>query len=170
MRADDRVAGLAVQGRSHAHNFGCFIGADETTGAGRVIRMNVNRGFDSLTQGGNHWDLQVAHRVNAIGAQAFEQFLNDWPKNIVRAKGWVKFRNHVPVTLSQAGRQIVLEPRMEPLQQHELEALPLEEQTRYHQVLVALNPEPTEIVFIGQGILKQRQALEDRLNACIWKA
>lgn len=103
-------------------------------------------------------------------AQAFEQFLNDWPKNIVRAKGWVKFRNHVPVTLSQAGRQIVLEPRMEPLQQHELEALPLEEQTRYHQVLEALNQEPTEIVFIGQGILKQRQALEDRLNACIWKA
>lgn len=100
---------------------------------------------------------------------AFEQFLHNWPRNIVRAKGWVKFSNHVPVTLSQAGRQIVLEPRMEPLQQHQLEALPPEEQTRYHQMLEALNQEPTEIVFIGQGILKQQRALEKQLNKCIWK-
>lgn len=100
-------------------------------------------------------------------AHAFEQFLHNWPRNIVRAKGWVKFTNHVPVALSQAGKQIVLEPRMEPLQQHQLEALPPEEQNRYRQMLEALNQEPTEIVFIGQGILKQRRALEGRLNACL---
>jgi len=51
-------------------------------------------------------------------AHAFEQFLHNWPKNVIRAKGWVKFVNHVPVTLSQAGKQIVLEPRTEPLHQH----------------------------------------------------
>ncbi|WP_337868406.1 GTP-binding protein [Meiothermus sp.] len=101
-------------------------------------------------------------------AQAFEQFLHNWPKNIVRAKGWVKFSNHVPATLSQAGRQIVLEPRIELLRQHELEALPPEEQARYHQMLEALNQEPTEIVFIGRGLLKHQRALEGRLNECIW--
>ncbi|AWR85507.1 CobW family GTP-binding protein [Meiothermus taiwanensis] len=100
-------------------------------------------------------------------AHAFEKFLHNWPKNIVRAKGWVKFVNHVPVTLSQAGKQIVLEPRMEPLQQHELAALPPEEQTHYQQLLAALNQEPTEIVFIGRGIRKQRRVLEGRLNACL---
>lgn len=100
-------------------------------------------------------------------AHAFEKFLHNWPKNIVRAKGWVKFVNHVPVTLSQAGKQIVLEPRMEPLQQHELAALPPEEQTHYQQLLAALNQEPTEIVFIGRGIRKQRRGLEGRLNACL---
>ncbi len=100
-------------------------------------------------------------------AEAFEQFLHTWPKNVVRAKGWVKFVNHVPVTLSQAGKQIVLEPRMEPLHPHQLEALPIEAQRRYHQMLEALNQEPTEIVFIGQGILKEKQALEERLNRCL---
>lgn len=106
---------------------------------------------------------------SAVGfdAHAFEQFLHNWPKNIVRAKGWVKFVNHVPVTLSQAGKQIVLEPRMEPLHQHELEALPHQEQTQYKQLLEALNQEPTEIVFIGQGILKQRRVLEGRLHECL---
>jgi G3E family GTPase len=93
--------------------------------------------------------------------------LHNWPKNVIRAKGWVKFVNHVPVTLSQAGKQIVLEPRTEPLHQHELEALPLEEQQRYRQLLETLNREPTEIVFIGQGILKQKQVLEKRLEACL---
>ncbi len=100
-------------------------------------------------------------------AEAFEQFLHSWPKNVVRAKGWVKFVNHVPVTLSQAGKQIVLEPRMEPLHQHQLEALPAEEQTRYRQLLDALNQEPTELVFIGQGILKQKRVLENRLKNCL---
>jgi len=100
-------------------------------------------------------------------AHAFEQFLHNWPKNVIRAKGWVKFVNHVPVTLSQAGKQIVLEPRTEPLHQHELEALPLKEQQRYRQLLETLNREPTEIVFIGQGILKQKQVLEKRLEACL---
>lgn len=100
-------------------------------------------------------------------ADAFEQFLHAWPKNVIRAKGWVKFANHVPVTLSQAGKQIVLEPRMEPLHQHQLEALLAEEQIRYRQLLEALNQEPTEIVFIGQGILKQKRVLENRLKACL---
>ncbi len=100
-------------------------------------------------------------------AHAFEQFLQAWPKDVIRAKGWVKFANHVPVTLSQAGKQIVLEPRMEPLYQHELEALPAEEKAGYLQMLEALNQEPTEIVFIGQGLLKQKKLLEERLNQCL---
>ena len=56
---------------------------------------------------------------------------------------------------------------MEPLKQNELEALSADGQERYLRMLEVLNQEPTEIVFIGQGILKQRRALEKRLNDCL---
>ncbi|RIH82373.1 putative metal chaperone YciC [Meiothermus luteus] len=99
--------------------------------------------------------------------QAFEAFLHSWPKEVIRAKGWVKFVNHVPVTLSQAGKQIVLEPRMEPLNEHELRALPKAEQARYRALLEALNREPTEIVFIGQGLSRHQDEIVRRLETCL---
>ncbi|MCL6528416.1 MAG: GTP-binding protein [Thermaceae bacterium] len=100
-------------------------------------------------------------------AQAFEAFLHGWPKGVVRAKGWVKFVNHVPIVLSQAGKQIMLEPMMEPLNERELLTLSKAEQERYRAQLEALNQDPTELVFIGQGLSRQQAEIEQRLTACI---
>lgn len=109
----------------------------------------------------------VYRSEQGFDADAFDRFLHSWPKNVLRAKGWVKFVNHVPVTLSQAGKQILLEPRMDPLKQNELEALSADGQERYLRMLEALNQESTEIVFIGQGLLRQKPVLENRLNDCL---
>jgi hypothetical protein len=61
----------------------------------------------------------------------------------------------------------VLEPRMEPLNEHELRALPKAEQARYRALLEALNREPTEIVFIGQGLSRHQDEIVRRLETCL---
>jgi G3E family GTPase len=108
----------------------------------------------------------VYHNPKGFDYQAFEGFLQAWPKNILRAKGWVKFLNHPPITLSQAGKQIVLEPRLEYLEPHQLASLSPQERENYFAVLDNLNQEPTEMVFIGQGIKAAQQVIEEQLNAC----
>ncbi|MBI5813362.1 MAG: GTP-binding protein [Meiothermus silvanus] len=100
-------------------------------------------------------------------SQAFERFLHNWPKGVIRAKGWVKFVDQAPVAFSQASKQIVLEPRIELLPEHELQALPQEEQAHYWAMLDAIQQEPTEMVFIGQGLLRQQREIIQQLETCL---
>ncbi|MCL6569375.1 MAG: GTP-binding protein, partial [Meiothermus silvanus] len=116
------------------------------------------------------------HLVELIPAQAtapaildaLEGFLvTTLGKGVIRAKGWVKFVDQAPVAFSQAGKQIVLEPRIELLPEHELQALPQEEQAHYWAMLDAIQQEPTEMVFIGQGLLRQQREIIQQLDACL---
>lgn len=88
--------------------------------------------------------------------QAFWEFLENFPTYVLRAKGFVRFADHPPALLSQAGESLVLEA-LEEAEAHEGPYLDLgggEEET-------------TEIVFIGQGILRRRQELERALALCL---
>jgi G3E family GTPase len=107
------------------------------------------------------------HSDQPFTSEAFDAFIRQWPAGVIRAKGFVKFVNHVPFTLAQAGRQLVLEPQMEPLTQAQLEGLPQQEQADYLRLLEELSREPTELVFIGQGILKNEHLIRARLEACL---
>ncbi len=86
-----------------------------------------------------------------LDPEAFERFLEDWPPKVVRAKGWVVFAEGVPMALSQASQQLILEPLLPHLSPEELASLPPEAAERYRHDLEALRGMPTELVFIGQA-------------------
>ncbi len=64
---------LQCSGAADAHDLGRFVGADESAGSRRIVRVDIQWRLDRLAQGRDHRDLQVADRVDAVGAQAFEQ-------------------------------------------------------------------------------------------------
>lgn len=84
----------------------------------------------------------------------FWAFLESWPPYVLRAKGFVRFADHPPAFLSHAGTSLVLEAL----------AAPQGEEGLY--LALPEGEDPTEIVFIGQGIAKRRGELEAALAAC----
>lgn len=87
----------------------------------------------------------------------FRSFLEYFPNYVLRAKGFVRFVDHPPALLSQAGESVVLET---------LEEAPGEEVPLYLD-LGDKEEEATEIVFIGQGILRRREEIERALALCL---
>ncbi|BDG22615.1 GTP-binding protein [Thermus thermophilus] len=75
---------------------------------------------------------------------------------VLRAKGFVRFADRPSGLLSFAGKSLVLEM-----------LAPQEEDPLYLPLPEPEAEEPTEIVFIGQGLLKRRRALEEALDACL---
>lgn len=100
----------------------------------------------------------------------FERLLNEWPEEVVRAKGffWLATRNDWAMTLSQAGPSIEIGTAG-----YWTAVLPAEER----QALLAEDPEwaeswdelhgdrMTELVFIGMDI--DQLAIENRLKHCL---
>lgn len=88
----------------------------------------------------------------------FRTFLENFPGYILRSKGFIRFADHPPVLLSQAGDSVVLEV---------LEGPARDGETLYLDLAGEDGVEDTEIVFIGQGILRRRQELERSLALCL---
>ncbi|MED1864526.1 GTP-binding protein [Fictibacillus nanhaiensis] len=97
-------------------------------------------------------------------------FLENWPSEIVRAKGfiWVASRNDWAILLSQAGTSIIFQPAGQ-----WVAALPKEEQEEIIEEEKSLNPNwdeefgdrITELVFIGIDYNKQQ--LLEQLDQCL---
>ena len=96
----------------------------------------------------------------------FWGFLEAWPEGILRAKGTVKFQGQPPANISQAGMGLYLEPLLEPVDPLVL-ALPREIQQDYQEALESCADIKTEIVFIGQGIMRRQAEIASRLEACL---
>ena len=86
----------------------------------------------------------------------FWSFLESFLAYVLRAKGFVRFADHPPALLSQAGESVVLEA---------LEEAPAKEAPLYLDL--GGEEEGTEIVFIGQGILRRRAEIESALALCL---
>jgi len=98
----------------------------------------------------------VYRRERPFRFQDFWGFLESWPPYVLRAKGFVRFADRPSGLLSFAGKSLVLEM-----------LAPQEENPLYLPLPEPEAEEPTEIVFIGQGLLKRRRALEEALDACL---
>jgi G3E family GTPase len=92
--------------------------------------------------------------------EPFNAIFSEWPEEILRVKGFVRFVDHVPVILSVAGsaaEMIGLEP---PSSEELAEADSLDD------FFLPDEDEPTELVFIGRGMpVPEIQRLLDRCLA-----
>lgn len=112
----------------------------------------------------------VYRRQLPLHPERFMDWLENWPEDVVRAKGfiWLASRNNIACILSQAGPSIVLQGAGE-----WIAAYPAEEQ----QQILSEEPELlerwheeygdrlTELVFIGIGMSKEE--IEQSLDACL---
>ncbi|UAT29683.1 GTP-binding protein [Bacillus badius] len=112
----------------------------------------------------------VYRRQLPFHPERFMDWLENWPEDVVRAKGfiWLASRNNIACILSQAGPSIVLQGAGE-----WVAAYPAEEQ----QQILSEEPELlerwheeygdrlTELVFIGIGMSKEE--IEQSLDACL---
>lgn len=78
------------------------------------------------------------------------EVLNAWPAQALRSKGFVAFADHPPVLIQHAGMGLVYEVLEEVSSPQEGAGEGLE----------------TEVVFIGQHLLRHRSSIEARLLAC----
>jgi hypothetical protein len=62
---------------------------------------------------------------------------------------------------------LYLEPLLEPVDPLVLAALPREIQQDYQEALESCADIKTEIVFIGQGIMRRQAEIASRLEACL---
>ncbi|MFZ3589325.1 GTP-binding protein [Bacillus sp. DJP31] len=97
-------------------------------------------------------------------------WLEDWPEDIVRAKGfiWVASRNNTSILLSQAGTSIMFQPAGEwiaALSKNEQEEMIQEEPELLERWDIDFGDRMTELVLIG--IDMDREEIESSLNACL---
>lgn len=73
MSCRNRAAGLEVNGRSDADHLGNLVVTDEAAGGLGVLGVDINGTIYSLTHSGEHLKLNIADRVNGVGADAFKK-------------------------------------------------------------------------------------------------
>ncbi|MFD2209524.1 CobW family GTP-binding protein [Virgibacillus halophilus] len=100
----------------------------------------------------------------------FHQWLENWPKEIIRAKGffWLITRNDLAGLLSQAGSVITLEAAGRWLASYsnaELEQLKMQDPDLFEEWDEYAGDRMTELVFIGSNMNKEQMIYE--LNRCL---
>ncbi|WP_306303221.1 GTP-binding protein [Amphibacillus sediminis] len=102
--------------------------------------------------------------------ERFYQWLENWPKEIIRSKGffWLVTRNELAGLLSQAGSMITLEGAgrwLASYSQEEQEELKVQDPVLFEEWDPQTGDRMTELVFIGSGMDKQQ--IIDSLNQCL---
>jgi G3E family GTPase len=140
---------------------------EASQGAGWIKELNEEHTPETEEYGISSF---VYRRKRPFHPERWRQWLEDWPEDIVRAKGffWLASRNNVTGLLSQAGPSIVLQGAGEWLAAYpdqEKEQILKEEP----ELLERWDPEcgdrMTELVMIGIDI--QQTEIEQSLDACL---
>lgn len=112
----------------------------------------------------------VYRRRKPFHPERWMAWLEDWPVDIVRAKGffWLATRNHLAGLLSQAGPSIMIEAAGEWVAEYteeEREQFMNEDETLRQKWDPEYGDRMTELVFIG--IDMNRQEIEETLDRCL---
>lgn len=112
----------------------------------------------------------VYRRKKPFHPERWMQWLEDWPVDVVRAKGffWLPTRNDITGLLSQAGPSIMLQGAGEWLAAYpdqEREQILLEEPDLLERWDEEFGDRMTELVFIGVDM--NRDEIEDSLDQCL---
>lgn len=112
----------------------------------------------------------VYKRTLPFNAKRFDDFLQEMPENIVRAKGlaWLASRNDFAIMVSQAGRSVGIEPVS-----YWVAAMPTETRRQIlaenREIAQTWDPEygdrRNELVFIGIDL--DKEAITKRLDECL---
>jgi G3E family GTPase len=140
---------------------------EASQGAGWIKELNEEHTPETEEYGISSF---VYRRKRPFHPERFTEWLEEWPEDIVRAKGffWLATRNNMTGLLSQAGPSIILQGAGEWLAaypEQERKQILMEEPELLQAWDEEFGDRMTELVFIGVNM--SRQAIEASLDPCL---